>query len=66
MTTLPTPLEQKEFLIVYEMPLWYEFISVRWIQNLLARMIAFKINRKLARYNERVERKKWLKEKGLI
>jgi len=44
-------------LIMYEMPLIAEFISINWLQNILAKYTAHKVTKKMARFNKRVDRK---------
>lgn len=55
-----------EELIKYEMTSWAEFCSIDWIQEILARYYASKVNRKWYRYQKRLTREKYLKEKGFI
>ncbi len=57
---------EKEELLKYEMPSIAEFVSVGFLQTILARYTAWKINKKWARYVARQEREKWIKSKGLI
>lgn len=56
----------KEELLNYEMPTYAEYISWDWLQNIIAKRLARKINRKIKRYNTRVERIKYLKSKGFF
>jgi hypothetical protein len=53
-------------LATYEMPTITEFISIGWLQNICASYLAWKVNKKIRRYNKRIERVKYLKEKGFI
>ena len=48
-------------LLIYEMPAIAEFISNDWLQGIIAKYVANKINRKVKRYNQRVERAEYLK-----
>lgn len=52
---------EKEELLEYEMPTIGEFISIKWVQELVARYLAWKINRKWRRYIYRLERTKFFK-----
>jgi len=47
---------KKEDLLWYEAPAITEKISIDWIQNIMARYIAWKINRKWERYQKRLKR----------
>lgn len=49
-------------MIKYEMPWIAEFISINWLQDVVARYVAFKVSRKIKRYNHRIEREKWVKQ----
>lgn len=51
-----------EELLEYEMPTWVEFVSIGWMQTIIGRCIARKVNRKIARWNRRQERKMFIKE----
>jgi len=46
----------KRELVIYESPLIAEFISIGWIQNIVAYFIARKVSRKMRRYNKRKAR----------
>jgi len=46
-------------LLKYEMWSIAEWVSWDWLQNILARLVANKVNRKLRRYNKRTEREKY-------
>lgn len=56
----------KEELIKYEMPIIAEFISIGWLQTLLAWYIGNKVNRKLRRYSKRLAREAFLRHKNII
>jgi len=43
----------KEELILYEMPFFVEFISINWLQDIIARYIGWKVNRKFNRFARR-------------
>lgn len=45
-----------EELLKYEMPIIAEFISIGWIQTIVAKYVAWKVHNKLIRYRERKER----------
>lgn len=47
----------KEELLVYEMPAIAEFVSIGWMQTIIAKYVAWKVNRKVERYNYRARRK---------
>lgn len=51
----------KTELLTYEAPFISEYVSIGWIQTILARYLAWKINRKLARYEKRLERVRFIK-----
>lgn len=51
-------------LLKYETPSIAEFVSWEWLQNIISRYLAWKINRKLKRYNMRCTREEWLKSLG--
>lgn len=53
----------KDFLLIYELPTMAEFISVGWMQQIIANHLAHKINRKMKRYNNRPFRKAELRER---
>jgi len=50
-----------EELLIYECPSIAEYISFNWVQNIVAKYLSYKINRKLNRYNNRIERSEMLK-----
>lgn len=50
-------MEEKE-LLKYEMPTIAEFVSNDFLQNILARYLAWKVNRKMKRYKIRKLREK--------
>lgn len=56
----------KEELLKYELPSYTEFISWGWLQTIIAKRVAKRINYKVERYNMRNHREAWLKQKGLI
>ena len=47
---------KKEDLVIYEAPTITEFISWGWLQDLVARYIAWTVNRKWDRYQYRLRR----------
>ncbi len=49
-------------LLLYEAPWITEFISINWVQNLVARYIAYKVNRKVKRYNFRIDRQEFFEK----
>ena len=51
----------KEELLEYEMPTYVEFISIGWMQTVIAWFVAQRVNRKIARWNKRQERKAFIK-----
>ena len=53
-------------LLKYELPSWTELCSVKWIQSVLAWYYAKKVNRKWYRYQKRLTREKYLRDKGFI
>lgn len=53
----------KTELLTYEMPTIAEFIGFEWGQNLMANYLAFKVNRKLARYEKRKQREEFIKSR---
>lgn len=56
----------KESLLLYEAPAITEFISIGWMQTLLAKWLAWKVSRKIDRWNKRIDRANYLKSKGFI
>jgi len=50
----------KKELIIYEMPSIAEFISIGWIQTIVAKYVAWKVNRKMARYAGRLIREQFI------
>jgi hypothetical protein len=53
-------------LLTYELPSISEYISFGWGQSIIAYFVGRKINRKLKRYNKRLEREKFVKSYNLI
>lgn len=51
----------KEELLEYEMPSIAEYVSIGWLQTILARYTAKTVNRKVARWNRRQERKEFIR-----
>lgn len=47
-------------LLEYDTPAIAEYISWRWLQNIMARYVAWKIKRKIKLYNFRQKRKEYL------
>jgi hypothetical protein len=47
-------------LTLYETPKITEFISIKWIQNLIAIYVAKKVLRKVKRYNSRLKMKEFV------
>ena len=52
--------KDKEMLLKYELPSIAEYCSVDWIQEIIARYTAMKINRKWARYQKRLRIEKFI------
>ena len=52
---------KKEKLVMYEMPVIAEFISIGWMQSIVGHYVAWKVNRKMKRWKKRIERKEFLK-----
>lgn len=52
--------KEKQVLLKYELPSIAEYCSISWIQEIIARYTAMKINRKWARYQKRLQREKFL------
>lgn len=52
--------KEKQVLLKYELPSIAEYCSISWIQEVIARYTAMKINRKWARYQKRLRREKFL------
>lgn len=48
----------KKELLIYEMPWYAAFVSWDWLQGVIARRVARKVNRKVARFNKIVEMRK--------
>lgn len=53
---------KKEELIVYELPSISEYISIEFLQNMIARYTARKVNRKWSRYEKRKDRELFLSD----
>lgn len=51
---------KKEELLIYEVPTISGFISNKWLQELVAKYLAWKINKKWRRYEYRIHRSKYL------
>lgn len=51
---------KKEELVIYEAPTITEFISIDWVQNLMAKYIAWTVTRKYNRYEQRLKRRELL------
>ena len=45
-----------EELLIYEMPTIAEFIGNKFLQSIIAKIVAKKINKKMKRYNKRMDR----------
>ena len=52
---------EKQVLLKYELPSMAEYCSIGWVQEIIARYTAMKINRKWARYQKRLQRERFLK-----
>lgn len=50
-----------EKLLKYELPSWVEFISIDWMQTVIARYYAWKVGRKIKRYNLRLKREAFIR-----
>ena len=48
-------------LIKYELPSYTEYVSIGWLQNIIARYYCKKVNKKYARYKMRLQREKFIK-----
>jgi len=48
-------------LLTYEMPSIAEYIPFSWGQEIVAWYIARRVNRKMRRYNKRIERENFIK-----
>jgi len=57
---------KKSELLEYEMPTITEFISNKFLQDIIARYLVSKVNRKWKRLLKRKEREKYLRSKKLI
>lgn len=53
---------KEEELLMYEAPSITEYISIPWMQNIVARYIVWKVNRKMRRFKERNLRAKFINE----
>jgi len=53
---------KKEDLVLYEAPSITEYLSIGWMQTLCAKYIAWKVNRKLDRFEKRKERERFVKK----
>lgn len=51
----------KEKLLKYELPSVAEYVSVGWVQEIIAWYTARRINFKVARYNKRIKREVFIK-----
>lgn len=56
----------KEELALYETPAIAGYISNSFLQSVVARYIAWKVNTKIDRMNKRQKRAVYLKSKGLL
>jgi len=52
----------KKDLLLYEASSITEYISWEWLQDIVARLLAMKINRKWKRYEFRVKRDRFFKQ----
>ena len=50
----------KEELLKYELPAITEYVSIKWIQTLIARFTAYRVNKKIFRYRMRIKREEFL------
>jgi hypothetical protein len=50
----------KKKLLYYELPFFTEYCSIGFLQDLIGRYVAWKINRKYKRYLDRLERAKMI------
>ncbi len=53
---------KKEDLVLYEMPTIAEFVSIGWMQTIIVHYIAWKVNRKIRRWNKRIEREEFIRK----
>jgi hypothetical protein len=51
---------KKEDLTVYEVPSIAEYVSISWMQDIIARYTAWRVNTKWNRYVRRLERQKFI------
>ncbi len=54
--------KEKDFLVMYEMPNIAEFIPWHWLQKIVASHVAWKVNRKIKRFEKRKNMKEFLKK----
>lgn len=52
--------KEMRMLLKYELPSIAEYCSISWIQEVIARYPAMKIDRKWVRYQKRLQREKFL------
>ena len=57
--------EEIKKLLEYETPLFAEYVSWNWLQNIIAKYIAWKVRRKLKRLDLRQKRKEYLSHQSL-
>ena len=55
----------EEELCLYELPTWAEFVGIGWIGDLIAKWLAWTVNRKLRRYERRLEMRKRFEKRYL-
>lgn len=53
---------KKEDLLIYEAYWFTEYISNSWLQEIIARCLARKVNKKWRRYEERIAREKFIRK----
>lgn len=52
----------KEELLKYELPSISEYCDFEWMQTLVGRYSAWKVNKKIRRYNKRKEREEFIRK----
>jgi len=52
-----------DFLLMYDMPWWYDFLFADWMQNLASTHLVHSINTKLKRYDRLMKAKQELTER---
>ena len=50
----------------YEAPAIAEYVSIGWMQDIIARYISWKVRKKMKKYYERLGREQYLKNNKII